>query len=151
MNDKLEYSVNHRITTVAGLLKRQISRVISSSNVEITPEQWVILNYLWEKDGLTIGELTVKSKKDFANVTRIVEKLERHDYVTKRKNSKDGRSFLVFITDKALNIKSDIEKCWAHSLGISLKNVGKKEQNTLLNTLQKIENNIISYLDGSEE
>lgn len=146
MNINLDQSINHRIVTVAGLLKRQIFRIIAENKTEITPEQWVILNYLWEKNGLTISELVEKSKKDFANVTRIVEKLQKQEYVTKKKNKNDGRSYLVYLTDKATDIKTEVEKCWQLSLNLSLKGISEKEQNNVLNILQKIEDNITEYL-----
>lgn len=145
--NKLDNQVNHRIAIVAGLLKRQIYRIIAENGVEITPEQWVILNYLWEKDGLTIGELATKSKKDFANVTRIVEKLQKQGYVTKEKSKDDGRSYLVFYTKKAKEIKSEVKKCQKRSLKISLKDVSQKEQDAILAILDKIEKNSLLYLN----
>jgi len=146
MDKSLDQTVNHRIATVAGLLKRQIFRIIAENKIEITPEQWVILNYLWDKNGLTISELVEKSKKDFANVTRIVEKLQKQEYVIKKKNKNDGRSYLIYLTDKATDIKTEVEKCWQRSLNMSLNGISEKEQDNLLIILQKIENNITEYL-----
>lgn len=151
MKNKLDHSVNHRIATVAGLLKRQVFRIISEHHLEITPEQWSILSHLWEKDGMTIKELTEKSKKDFANVTRIVEKLQKQEYVTKRKNKNDGRSILVSLTPKSTTIKPEIEICQKRSLCISLQNISREEQETILHILKKIENNTLSYLKESLE
>ena len=73
--------VNHKIAKLSGIIKRQIYQIISEEGLDITPEQWVLLVNLWENDGQTIGDLVTQSQKDFANVTRIVEKL-----------SKDGRA-----------------------------------------------------------
>ena len=66
----LEHQINHQIATLAGLLKRQTYRIIAEERLEITPDQWVILHYLWEENGLSMGDLVIKSRKDFANVTR---------------------------------------------------------------------------------
>jgi len=151
MKNELDNKVNHRIALVAGLLKRQIHRIISEKKIEITPDQWVILNYLWEKNGLSIGELVIKSKKDFANVTRIVEKLHKQNYVTKEKSKDDRRSSLVYYSKKAEEIKSTVEECQKHSLEISLKDVTPEEQKTILNILDKIEKNSLAYLNDSNQ
>lgn len=151
MENDLDNKVNHRIAIVSSLLKRQIYRIIADKKIEITPDQWVILNYLWETNGLSIGELAVKSKKDFANVTRIIEKLHKQNYVTKEKSKEDGRSNLVFYTEKAAEIKSTVEECQRHSLEISLKNVSLKEQKTILAILEKIEKNSIDYLNDTNQ
>lgn len=147
MKKKLDQQINHRIAILAGLIKRQIFRIISEQGLDITPEQWVILNYLWDENGLSIGELVSKSRKDFANVTRIVEKLQNQGYITKEKNMKDGRSHLVFHTPKAEQIKSIIEKCQKRSLEISLQNITAEEQNILLQLIDKMEQNSLGFLD----
>ena len=71
--------VNHKIAKLSGIIKRQIYQIISEEGLDITPEQWVLLVNLWENDGQTIGDLVTQSQKDFANVTRIVEKLSKTD------------------------------------------------------------------------
>jgi len=151
MKSDLDNRVNHRIAIVSGLLKRQIHRIIAEKNIEITPDQWVILNYLWEENGLSIGELVAKSRKDFGNVTRIVEKLEKLNYVTKERKEDDRRSFLVYYTDKAKQIKSAVEECQNRSLEISLKNISSKEQKVLLDILDKIEKNSLDYLNDTNQ
>ena len=77
----IDKMVNHKIAKLSGIIKRQIYQIISEEGLDITPEQWVILVYLWENDGQTIGDLVTQSQKDFANVTRIVEKLSKNGYI----------------------------------------------------------------------
>lgn len=146
-NSDLDNQVNHRIAILAGLLKRQVSRIIAECGVDITPDQWVVLSYLWYSNGLSIGELVTKSRKDFANVTRIVDKLQKQGYVTKQKSEKDNRSYLVFYTDKALSIRDDIEKCQQRSSAISLEGLSKNEQEFLLQIMEKMEKNSLLFLE----
>lgn len=149
MENKLDTRINHRIAILSGLIKRQIYRIIAEEGINITPEQWGILSYLWEENGLTIGEIVSKSRKDFANVTRIVEKLQKQEYVLKRKNEKDGRSYLVFYTEKANEIRLAIEKCQRRSLDISLNGISEEEQKLFMQTIDKIEKNSLGFLNHS--
>ena len=71
----LENIINHKISMLSILMKRQVLKIIAENKLDITPEQWVVLFYLWQENGLSVGEIASRSKKDFANVTRIVEKL----------------------------------------------------------------------------
>lgn len=150
MNDGLNRSVNHRIAITTGLLRRMIFRIIAESGVDITPDQWSILNCLWGNDGLTIKEIVTKSRKDFANVTRMIEKLEKSGYVTKVKNKKDGRSSLVYLTEKAYEAKPIIENCWKSSIPITLNGVSEIECDIVLKVLFKIEENILDFLKDKE-
>ena len=129
------------------LMKRQVLKIIAENKLDITPEQWVVLFYLWQENGLSVGEIASRSKKDFANVTRIVEKLIKMGYVSKKKSRKDGRIFQVFIKPKADEMKEDIQNCWKQASDVALKNISEEEQSTLVGILEKIENNIALELD----
>lgn len=146
MKNHLDSHINHRVAILSGLMKRQIYRIISDEEVNITPEQWTILSYLWTENGLAIREIVSKSRKDFANVTRIVEKLQKQGYVIKKKNEKDGRSYLVYHTDKANEIKTKIEKCQKRSLEISLSGISEDDQKFFMQIIDKLEKNILTFL-----
>jgi DNA-binding MarR family transcriptional regulator len=146
MENKLENSVNHRIATLAVLLKRQVFQIIAKNELEITPEQWVVIYYLWQENGLSIGEIANRTKKDFANVTRIINKLEKIGYISKIRSDKDSRSFNVFINTKADAIKDAVQKCWKQSSDLALKGISEQEQQYLLGIIDKIENNILENL-----
>ena len=42
---------------VSAAINRKLSRNFRQNGVEITPEQWTVLLFLWEKDGVTQQEL----------------------------------------------------------------------------------------------
>jgi len=132
---------------LAVLMKRQVYQLIAASNLKITPDQWVVMYYLWQENGLSVGEIARRSKKDFANVTRIVDKLEKMEYVTKRKSKMDGRISHVFIQAKADEIKSDIQKCWKQASDIALNKISDAEQKQLMEILEKIETNILKRIE----
>lgn len=146
MENKLEDLVNHRIATLAILLKRQAFRIIAKNELEITPEQWVVLYYLWQEDGLTIGEIAIRSKKDFANVTRIIEKLEKIGYICKTKSETDNRSYNIYLLPKAEEIKAKVQNCWKESSELALEGISESEQQYLLEIIGKVENNVLRNL-----
>ena len=41
---------------VSAAINRKLSRNFRLNDMEITPEQWTVLLYLWEKDGVTQQE-----------------------------------------------------------------------------------------------
>lgn len=147
MENKLDANLNHRIAILSGLIKRQVYRIIADEGINITPEQWSVLSYLWDENGLTIGEIALRSRKDFANITRIVDKLQKQDYIYKKKNEKDGRSYLVYYTEKADNIKNRIEKCQNRSSDISLNGISTEEQRYIIDIIDRMEKNSLGFLN----
>lgn len=147
MNFKLEDSVNHRIATIATLLKRQVFRIIAQNNLEITPDQWVVIYCLWQENELSVGEISNRTKKDFANITRIIVKLEKLGYVKKVKSQKDSRSTNIHILPKADEVKDKLQNCWKESTELAMKGITENEQQFFLNIIKKIENNILENLE----
>ena len=102
--------------------------------------------YLWQENGLTVGELAVRARKDFANTTRIVDKLIKMGYALKKKNEQDGRSSHVFILPETDEIKEMIQSCWRESSDIALQGISVDEQQTMLKIIDKMERNILDKL-----
>ena len=146
MDFKLEDSVNHRIATLAVLLKRQVFRIIAENKLGITPDQWVVMYCLWQENELSVGEISNRTKKDFANITRIVNKLEKLGFVSKVKSTKDSRSTNIHILPKADEIKEKLQNCWKVSTDLAMRGITENEQQEFLNIIQKIENNILENL-----
>lgn len=144
MKINLDESINHRIAMLAVSLKRQAFRLITENQLDITPDQWVILYYLWEEDGLPVGLLAKKAKKDFANTTRIINKLVKLEYLEKRKDSIDSRIYNIHLLPKAETIRETINKCWEMSTQIAMKDINASEQLGLLNLLDRIEKNVMA-------
>jgi DNA-binding MarR family transcriptional regulator len=145
MKINLDKSVNHRIATLAVSLKRQAFRLIAENKLDITPDQWVILYYLWEEDGLPVGLLARKAKKDFANTTRIIDKLVKLGYIEKRKSNIDSRIYNICLLPKAEAIRKTIHKCWEESTNIAMKEIEVPDQLVLLDLLDRIEKNVLAH------
>lgn len=139
----LDTSVNHQIAMLAIMLKRQAFRLISEHKIAITPDQWVLLYYLWQQDGLTVGTLAAKSNKDFANTTRIIDKLVASGYVAKHKSTTDSRKTTIYLMPKAESIREAVNTVWQASTDIAMKGITKTEQNVLLDLLARVANNIM--------
>lgn len=138
----LDENINHQLATTANTLKRLAYRMISEKGLDITPEQWVILYHLWSEDGLPLGELSQRSEKDFANVTRIVDKLIANGYVKKQKNEADGRSYNISLLPHADTIKDKVIACWQEGTTILTRGMDEGEKETFLRLLKKAKRNL---------
>ena len=67
---------------------------------DISPEQWTIINHLSIQVGITQQALSDKVEKDQTNVTRIIDKLEKKEFVKRCAHPDDRRAFLILLTEK---------------------------------------------------
>lgn len=139
----LEWNLHLQVALVADLSKRLTFRVIAENQLAITPDQWLILYHLWEKDGLTICQLAEKTKKDIANVSRIVDKLRQLNYVAKQKNPEDARKIGVHVLPKGYSVRAEVKRNCDTALKAVFQDVSPREQQQLLDLLARIEQNIL--------
>jgi DNA-binding MarR family transcriptional regulator len=75
--------------------------------LELTPEQWVVLVRLWEKDGQSQSALSESTLRDRPTMSRIIDTMEKSGLVERGVDPGDARARLVRLTrtGKALQPK----------------------------------------------
>ena len=61
-------------------------------------------------DGIEMSELARELGLENSTVTRLIARLERNNYVTRKKSEADKRSINVFLDQKGVMLQTDIEK-----------------------------------------
>lgn len=109
---------------------------------DITPEQWGVLNRLWEKDGISQRKLAEKTFKDQPNITRILDKLERKGVIRREANPNDRRAFLIFLTEDGLKLKDKLVPSAINCMNKAFTGISNDEVEQLKTILKKICANI---------
>lgn len=95
MDNSLGYLIGH----AAMRLKIGLRRLFVRQGLDITPEQWVVLFRLHERQGLTQSELGDRTVKDKTTVTRILDRLEAKGLVVRRPDARDRRNRRLYLTE----------------------------------------------------
>lgn len=111
-------------------------------NLPITPDQFRVLSHLWEKEGLQQTELAVCTNRNRANVTRIIDILERQGIAERRGDQNDRRVFKIYLTEKGHSLKKKTAQCAAQSIEDSLQGITPQEIQICTRVLQKIIKNV---------
>ena len=77
---------------VSAAINRKLYRNFRQNGLEISPEQWTVLIFLWEKDGVTQQELCNATFKDKPSMTRLIDNMERQHLVVRISDKKDRRT-----------------------------------------------------------
>lgn len=80
------------------LLRTHFSQLMRQSRLDLSPEQWFILNRLYHSGPLSQIELSDRTFKDRANITRLVERLEAAGWIEREQDADDRRKQLASIT-----------------------------------------------------
>jgi DNA-binding MarR family transcriptional regulator len=141
-NFKLEDSYGYLINQAAQRLKYELHQTFQAKGYDVTPEQWVVLNRLWEEDGLSQVDLAERTFKDKPSTTRILNLLEKKRIVVRRPDESDGRILRVFLTKTGKDLKDKLIPCAEEVLAKSGKNLTKEELAQFKMTLHRILDNL---------
>jgi MarR family transcriptional regulator for hemolysin len=139
---KFEESFGRILGVAHTSMFRHLSKLMKAQNLPITPEQFSVLSHLWQKDGLQQTELALCTNRNRANVTRILDILERERIVERRDDAIDRRVFRIYLTDKGKSLREATAKCAEQSIKDSLKDLTKDEIDTCMKVLLKIKSNV---------
>ena len=92
------------IVRTARLLRYDFLQMAARNELEITPEQWFILNKLRNNGGQSQVELTDDIFNDRPNITRILRSMESKDMVYRKSSVEDKRKQLVYLTDEGKRV-----------------------------------------------
>lgn len=102
----------------------------------ITYTQYITFLVLWEKDGITVGEIGTRLHLDNGTLTPLLKKMEAQGFITRRRNAEDERKVTVYLTPEGLDMKEqlkDVPLKVGHCLPI-----GREDAKTLYRILYKI-------------
>lgn len=75
---------------------------------ELSPLQFVALQWASDKEGITIGELSNRLYLAHSTTTDIVDKLENGGFVKRQKYEKDKRIVLILMLDRGRQVINEV-------------------------------------------
>ena len=112
---------------VSAAINRKLSRNFRQNGMEITPEQWTVLIFLWEKDGVTQQELCNATFKDKPSMTRLIDNMERQHLVVRISDKKDRRTHQIHLTKYGRELEAKARLVANQTLEEALKGVKLEE------------------------
>jgi DNA-binding MarR family transcriptional regulator len=136
---KFDFSQSYgRILGVAyTALYRRLGKYMKENNMPITPDQFRVLTHLWQHDGCSQQDLAVGSNRDRANVTRIIDILEREGIVERRNHETDRRAYRIYLTQKGKSIEKQAANCSIKAINDALQGLTPKEIEMATTVLRK--------------
>ncbi len=123
-------------------LKHYLATMLKQEHVPLTPEQFMLIDLLWNQGEMTQQELADQLHKDKNSVTKLVDAIERKGFVIRRQNRNDRRANTLLLTDKAEILKPGAKKKGISILDKMLEGISEEELRTFLTTLRKLNDNM---------
>lgn len=111
---------------VSMAINRKMYRSFRKQGLDITPEQWTVLAFLWKEDGVTQQTLCDATFKDKPSMTRLIDNLVKLNLVNRKASSQDRRSNFIFLTPAGRQIKEKANEVVSETVQAALKGIDEE-------------------------
>jgi DNA-binding MarR family transcriptional regulator len=123
-------------------LKQYIAAMLKKQDVPLTPEQFLLIDLLWNQGEMSQQQLADRMQKDKNSVTKLVDAIERKGFVIRKQNSSDRRSNTIVLTEKAELLKNEAKQKGISILDNMLEGITEEELRSFLGILHKLNSNM---------
>ena len=105
---------------------------------EVTSSQFAVLEVLYHLGSLCQGEISAKILKSTGNMTMVIDNLEKHGYVRRRRDTEDRRMVHIELTEAGKNKIEEILPGHVAAIMEEMSSLTPKEQETLGELARKL-------------
>ena len=120
---------------VSMAINRMMYRNFRKRNLQITPEQWTVLAFLWQEDGVTQQMLCNSTFKDKPSMTRLIDNLVKQKLVSRAASKLDRRSNFFHLTEMGRGIEKDATDAVKETMDAALEGIDEEGMKRLRNVL----------------
>ena len=155
-NDEI-LSIDHDLNLIFPIINGKVSMAINrmmyrnfrKEGLDITPEQWTVLAFLWKEDGVTQQTLCNSTFKDKPSMTRLIDNIAKQELVYRNASETDRRSNLIYLTDQGKAIKSKATNAVGATMESALAGIDEEGLKNVRSLLAAVFGNIQDALDNS--
>ncbi len=123
-------------------LKQYTASMLKKYGVDLTPEQFLLIDLLWNQGTMTQQNVADTMHKDKNSVTKLVDALEQKDLVVRQKGESDRRENILVLTPKAIEMKESAKETGISILEDMIHDISEDELKSFLSTLGKLTSNM---------
>jgi DNA-binding MarR family transcriptional regulator len=142
------HSINRWISILYRHSQSHINKQVDKYN--IGSGQYIFLLALYRKDGISQEEVSDHLKIDKATTAKAIKKLEKEGYIKRDINSEDKRAYKVFLTQKALDIKPEIQGILRNWSAVLSEGLSEDEKSMALDLLSRMAKNAFEFFDKKD-
>ena len=123
-------------------LKKYLAEVFKKNNVNLTAEQYLVMDTLWNEGTLTQQEIAFIIQKDKNSVTQFIDNLEKKGLVARSVSREDRRVNNIVVTQEGMALKDSTKQLAIETMNKALEGIPEKDVVVFVDVLKKVCANI---------
>lgn len=151
----VEKQLNRYLAFVANravyAIRRAWTLTAEQERLDLTPEEFLVLEMLTVRDGLTQSELTLAAVRDRTTVTRLLDGLVRKGLVRREHGKDDRRVVRTHITAKGRRVHGQATAMVQRLRKIALGGLSPTDVEHAMGVLHQLRCNLMEGVGGADE
>lgn len=126
--------------------KQYLNKIFQDHSFNLTPEQFLVMDTLWDDGVLSQQQIADIIIKDKNSVTKLIDALEKKGLVIRKTDEQDRRLNKIHLTEKAVAIKESITIIAIESTDRIIKDIPKEDLINFIKVLNKMSDNMSSLI-----
>lgn len=122
--------------------KQYITGIFQQHGFNITPEQFLVMDALWDNGVMSQQELADNIMKDKNSIVKLIDGLEKKDLVRRVADKTDRRKNMIELTPYALSIKDDVTEVALEAVNLIIKDIPTNDLRIFIQVLGKMATNM---------
>lgn len=93
---RVPYGIGYRLKVLSQLLTRHLQEELDAYG--LTPFHWLVLNCLWDQDGLATSVLGERLRQVGGTLTGVLDRMEERGLVRRERDTHDRRVWRIWLT-----------------------------------------------------
>ena len=136
----IKESTGYALAKVCKAYRGNVGEYLAEVGLHVGQE--MVLIELFEQDGLRGGDLAERLGDEPPTVTKMLRRLEKCGLVERRQDSRDARSFRVYLTGEGRSLEEPLARCWERVEEKTFAGMSVGERKTLHRLLTKLRSNL---------
>jgi DNA-binding MarR family transcriptional regulator len=122
--------------------KQFISEMFKNESINLTPEQFLLIDMLWKEDLVSQQQLANILMKDKNSITKLIDGMEVKGYLKRVSDENDRRLKLIALTPLGKSLEKKVTEVAVNSVNSIITGIEEEELNTFVKVLKVMSQNV---------
>ena len=122
--------------------KQCVNAAFAEGGFDITAEQFLVLDTLWDEGVLTQQQVADIMLKDKNSIVKLIDGLEEKKLVKRMSNPRDRRQNLISVTEEAERIKAEVTDVALDAVGGITESISNSDLSVFVKVLDRMASNM---------
>ena len=123
-------------------MKKHIASVFKKEGINLTAEQFLVMDTLWNQGEMTQQTIAYIIQKDKNSVTQFIDNLEKKGLVARSVSREDRRVNNIVVTQEGMALKDSTKQLAIETMNKALEGIPEKDVVVFVDVLKKVCANI---------